>query len=160
MTHRIKNVRTKNPFIIEALFFDGTVKKYNVATLFPIYPQMKKLEDQSLFRSVQIDVGGYGISWNDSLDLEAETIWEDGVETGKSLTDPISELAFELTVEREKAGLTQKQLAERAGMYQAEISKLERGLSNPSVETLQRLAKCMGLTLQIRFQKVARVETG
>ncbi|MCC8044123.1 MAG: helix-turn-helix transcriptional regulator [Clostridiales bacterium] len=153
MTHRIKIVRTKNPCIVVALFFDGTVKEYNVATLFHVYPQMKELEDQVLFHSVQVDAGGYGISWNDTLDLEAETIWEDGVETGKALSDPISELAFELTVERERAGLTQKQLAERAGMYQAEISKLERGLSNPSVDTLQRLAQCMGLTLQISFQK-------
>lgn len=29
-----------------------------------------------------MDAGGYGISWNDELELEAEEIWEEGTETG------------------------------------------------------------------------------
>jgi len=153
MAHKIKTIKARENMMIEATFFDGTIKEYNIANLFSTYPQLKKLENNALFYAVQTDIGGYGISWNDDLDLDAETIWEEGTQIGKDCTDPILEVAFELTVEREKAGLTQKQLAERAGMYQAEISKIERGLSNPSILTLQRLAECMGLTLQIRFQK-------
>ncbi|MCD8347781.1 MAG: helix-turn-helix domain-containing protein [Lachnospiraceae bacterium] len=153
MAHKIKSIKAKENLMIEATFFDGSIKEYNIANLFSAYPQLKILENNPLFYAVQIDVGGYGISWSDDLDLDAETIWEEGFQIGKDCPDPILEVAFELTVEREKAGLTQKQLAERAGMYQAEISKIERGLSNPSILTLQRLAECMGLTLQIRFQK-------
>ncbi|MCD8076217.1 MAG: helix-turn-helix domain-containing protein [Lachnospiraceae bacterium] len=153
MAHKIKTIKAKEDLMVEATFFDGTIKEYNIVNLFSAYPQLKILENNPLFYAVQIDVGGYGISWSDDLDLDAETIWEEGVRIGKDCPDPILEVAFELTAEREKAGLTQKQLAERAGMYQAEISKIERGLSNPSILTLQRLAECMGLTLQIRFQK-------
>lgn len=41
---------------------------------------------------------------------------------------------------RKEYGLTQQQLAERTGISQADISKLENGNANPSLKTLQRLA--------------------
>ena len=47
--------------------------------------------------------------------------------------------------------MTQKELAEKTGIYQADISKLERGIGNPSVSTLKRLADGLGLDLQIDF---------
>ena len=52
---------------------------------------------------------------------------------------------------RHNAGLTQKDLSERSGIAQGDISKLERGISNPSVKTLQRLADSMGMMLKIEF---------
>ena len=45
---------------------------------------------------------------------------------------------------RKESGLTQKQLSERTGIAQADISKLERGNANPSLRTLQRLAAGWG----------------
>ena len=45
---------------------------------------------------------------------------------------------------RKESGLTQKQLSERTGIAQTDISKLERGNANPSLRTLQRLAAGMG----------------
>ena len=44
---------------------------------------------------------------------------------------------------RKESGLTQQQLAERTGISQADISKLENGNANPSLKTLQRLASAM-----------------
>lgn len=55
---------------------------------------------------------------------------------------------------RTKAGLTQKQLSERTGIAQADISKLERGNANPSLRTLRRLAAGMGMQVKIEFQPV------
>ncbi|MBR6332489.1 MAG: helix-turn-helix transcriptional regulator [Dehalococcoidales bacterium] len=52
---------------------------------------------------------------------------------------------------RQQAGLTQKELSERSGIAQGDISKMERGNANPSIHTLQRLAKGMGMTLKIKF---------
>ena len=57
---------------------------------------------------------------------------------------------------RKTAGLTQKQLAERTGIAQADISRLENGNANPSLKTLQRLAKGMGMRMQIQFIPTAR----
>lgn len=47
--------------------------------------------------------------------------------------------------------LTQKELAERTGINQADISKLENGTRNPSLKMLKRLAEGMGMALKIEF---------
>jgi len=52
---------------------------------------------------------------------------------------------------RKSSGLTQKELAERTGIAQGDISKLENGNANPSIRTLQRLAAGMGMTLKVEF---------
>ena len=53
---------------------------------------------------------------------------------------------------RRSSGLTQKELAERTGMAQSDISRLERGAGNPSLKTLRRLAAGMGMRVRIEFQ--------
>ncbi|MCD8130004.1 MAG: helix-turn-helix domain-containing protein [Lachnospiraceae bacterium] len=67
-------------------------------------------------------------------------------------TSIMLQLAANLSEARERAGLTQKQLAERTGIYQADISKIERGPGNPSVATLRRLAEGLGMELEIEFR--------
>ena len=52
---------------------------------------------------------------------------------------------------RNSSGLTQKQLSERSGIAQGDISKLENGNGNPSIRTLKRLADAMGKKLRIEF---------
>ena len=52
---------------------------------------------------------------------------------------------------RTSRNLTQKELAERTGINQADISKLENGTRNPSVNLLKRLADGMGMALRIEF---------
>lgn len=52
---------------------------------------------------------------------------------------------------RTSKNITQKELAERTGINQADISKLENGTRNPSVNLLKRLAEGMGMTLKIEF---------
>lgn len=52
---------------------------------------------------------------------------------------------------REEKALTQKQLAEKTGITQADISRLENGTGNPSIRTLKRLAAGLGMTLKVEF---------
>ncbi|RGS46773.1 XRE family transcriptional regulator [Holdemanella biformis] len=52
---------------------------------------------------------------------------------------------------RTSQNLTQKQLAEKTGIYQADISKLENGTRNPSINLLKRLAEGMDMMLKIEF---------
>jgi len=47
--------------------------------------------------------------------------------------------------------LTQKQLSERTGINQADISKLENGTRNPSLNMLKRLADGLDMTLRLEF---------
>ena len=52
---------------------------------------------------------------------------------------------------RIKQNLTQKELASRTGIDQADISKLENGTKNPSLKLLKKLAVGMGMQLKIEF---------
>ena len=52
---------------------------------------------------------------------------------------------------RVSQNLTQKQLAERSGINQADISKLENGTRNLSINLLKRLADGMDMALKIEF---------
>jgi DNA-binding XRE family transcriptional regulator len=52
---------------------------------------------------------------------------------------------------RETSGMTQKELALRAGIHQGDISKLERGNTNPSLKTLRKFADALGKNLRIEF---------
>ena len=52
---------------------------------------------------------------------------------------------------RKKSHLTQKQLAERTGIDQSDISKLETGNANPTLQVLKRLADGMDIVLKLEF---------
>lgn len=53
---------------------------------------------------------------------------------------------------RKAAGMTQKDLAERMGTAQANISRFESGSYNPSLAFLEKMAKSLGKTLKISFE--------
>lgn len=53
---------------------------------------------------------------------------------------------------RTNSGLTQEELSKKSGINQANISKLEHGKANPSISTLQKLAKGLGKRLVISFE--------
>ncbi|HIQ67815.1 MAG TPA: helix-turn-helix transcriptional regulator [Candidatus Faecousia excrementigallinarum] len=55
---------------------------------------------------------------------------------------------------RKRSGLTQKELSDRSGINQADISRIERGVGNPSLRTIKRLASSMGMTVKLEFTPV------
>ena len=52
---------------------------------------------------------------------------------------------------RTSQNLTQKELSDRTGIAQTEISRLENGTRNPSIKLLRRLADGMGMVLNVTF---------
>ena len=52
---------------------------------------------------------------------------------------------------RKNSGITQKQLSEKTGIAQGDISKIETGEANPSLKTLKRLASGMDMRLRLEF---------
>lgn len=65
--------------------------------------------------------------------------------------EPEFEIIQAMIDARNASGLTQKQLSERTGIAQGDISKLENGNANPSLRTLRRLAAGMGMRLKLEF---------
>ncbi len=57
---------------------------------------------------------------------------------------------------REDQQLSQRQLSEKTGITQADISKIESGEANPTLETLKKLASGLGMNLNISFTPVIR----
>lgn len=60
---------------------------------------------------------------------------------------------------RNEKEITQKDLSNMTGISQGDISKIENGNANPSINTLKRLAKALGKDLKISFvDKIERRE--
>jgi HTH-type transcriptional regulator / antitoxin HipB len=59
------------------------------------------------------------------------------------------ELAEAVRTRREELGLSQRQLAERAGMTQPGVARFEAGGTTPTISVLERLASALGLQLTI-----------
>jgi ribosome-binding protein aMBF1 (putative translation factor) len=91
-------------------------------------------------------------SWDD---LKAERGDAPDAQAGYEEARRAYEVAREVRRQREAAGLTQRQLADRAGMTQSVIARLEAGGTEPTLATLDRVARALGLELTIAFQRVA-----
>jgi ribosome-binding protein aMBF1 (putative translation factor) len=65
----------------------------------------------------------------------------------------VFEHAYDIAVQvmelREKRGLTQAQLAERCGIDQADISRIERGSTSPTARTLQRIGEALDADVRL-----------
>ena len=60
-------------------------------------------------------------------------------------------LVKEIVRVRQEQHLTQSQLAQKIGIQQSNVSRLERGHSNPSIEFIEKVAKGLGCKLKIEF---------
>lgn len=52
---------------------------------------------------------------------------------------------------RKQQHITQQELSKRTGITQADISRIENGTRNPSLDMIKRLAKGMGMRLKLEF---------
>lgn len=51
---------------------------------------------------------------------------------------------------RKESGMTQTELAEKIGADKSYISRIERGLTIPSISTFYRIVSAMGLTVELK----------
>ena len=151
MFHTIKEITSLENLEIKVIFHGGIEKSYDIRKMFDPFPQMKELENGDLFKSAVLDPGGYGISWNDELDIDAEEIWEDEEEIKRHQISLEEEVGIKIAKAREIRNMTQKELAEVTGISQANICKLEKGKLNPSLNILKRVAKGLNMNLSLDF---------
>ena len=80
MFYKVKSVKCLDNFILEIVFENNIIKYYDVNNLFEKWTVFKKLKIiNGLFEQVKVDNGGYGISWNEEIDLSCNELWENGV---------------------------------------------------------------------------------
>ena len=84
------NVATVTPladYILLVKFENGTSKKYDIKPLFSKWAVFNDLViQQGLFELVKVDTGGFGITWNDNIDLSCDELWNNGIELVKEVS--------------------------------------------------------------------------
>ena len=80
-------------------------------------------------------------------DFLNEQLKEDEFRKEYDALQPEFDIIRAIVEARTSQNLTQKELAERTGINQADISKLENGTRNPSLKLLKRLPDGMGMDL-------------
>ncbi len=79
MFHKIKSVHPLPDYKLYITFMNGETRSYNVIPLFAKWPAFRVLQTEpGLFEQVKVDSGGYGIIWNDEIDLEGEEVYWNG----------------------------------------------------------------------------------
>ena len=82
MFHKVKNVTALPEYVLLAHFMDGSDKLYDMKQLFAQYPIFRSFETTpGLFEQAKADVGGYGIVWNEDIDIDADEIYQNGTDT-------------------------------------------------------------------------------
>ena len=154
--YKLQDVIPQENNKVKAFFTNGKVLLYDTKPLLEAIPAFSLLQqDSELFHSAKVSPNGDMIVWNEHLNLNAKTIYENGIviEVQKHSPSINRLLAYNLQITRKKAGLTQTELSKSTGISQADISRIERGLGNPSLDTLNRLADGLNMSLHIEFHE-------
>ncbi|MBQ9227778.1 MAG: DUF2442 domain-containing protein [Eubacterium sp.] len=78
MFHKVKSVNVLPNYQLSVHFAEGVTKIYDVKPLMQKYTAFKPLENAELFSSAEVDVGGYGVIWNDDIDISCDELFEHG----------------------------------------------------------------------------------
>jgi len=152
MFHKITSLAALPDYVLLVGFANGEYRQFDVKPLMHKYIPFKALENiNGLYEQARIDVGGYGVVWNDELDLSAQGLYEQG----NSCNPPGNIEAYKqsllsgLVKARQKFGVSQKQLEILSGITQPCIARTEKGTTDPTLTTLLRMLEPLGLTLAI-----------
>lgn len=80
MFHKVQKVTPLPNYTSLACFENGAKKKYFDEPLFKKWEVFTTLSSvNGLFQQVKVDIGGYGIMWNDEIDISCEELYENGM---------------------------------------------------------------------------------
>ncbi len=165
---KVKEVKALENWLLSVLFVNGIRKTYDISPLFEEFPDMFKplKQNPSIFPHVSVDCGGCAVAWSDEIDIPESELWENGVPDpiGDSWDDFRAEIFSpeeiaenDLRVDlicafikaRNEQGISQKKLEELSGVKQPVIARMEKGKSNPQLDTVLKLLRPLGLTLAV-----------
>ena len=79
MFHKVKAVNALPDFFLSVQFAEGVTKLYDVKPLFEKWDAFRAFSSSpELFWRVRTDPGGYGVIWNDDLDLSCDELFANG----------------------------------------------------------------------------------
>lgn len=77
MIPKVVSIDIVDQYILNIRFSNDVVKLFDVGKLLSD-SRFEALKNKALFYNVQVDAGGYGISWNDEIDLSEYELWTNG----------------------------------------------------------------------------------
>ena len=79
--HKVKSVECLPDFQLFVHFEENTEKVYSIKKLCEVNAIFNSLlNNPSLFYEAKVDKGGFGVIWNDELDISCNELWENGIE--------------------------------------------------------------------------------
>ena len=126
--------------LFDVWFLDSTVKRYDILSLSDKFPQLNQLKDRTLFEKGRM-LGWSTVVWNDEgIDVTSEYDYDEIY---------LAVLGYKIKDARLALFMSQEDLAKKTGIDQSDLSKIEKGLANPTVKMLNRIAK--GLSLKVNI---------
>ena len=79
MFYKVKHVQPLDNYKLLVKFENDIKKIYDVSQLFSKFDVFNQLRNiKGLFYQVKVDIGGFGISWNNEIDLSCNELWNNG----------------------------------------------------------------------------------
>ena len=139
----------KEKTILDVYFSDKSVKRYDMLSLADKYPMFNELKNRKLFLKGKL-LGWGSVYFNDDIDIDTETIYYDGIDVSYEYDDiSLVVLGFKIKDKRLEREMTQQELANIIKIDQADLSKIEKGKFNISINTLERICKGLACDLNI-----------
>ena len=77
--HKVKSVKPLSDMRLCVEFDNFVIKTCDIKPLMDEWEILNDLKTPGLFQLVHVDANGYGIAWNDYLDLSCNELWDRGV---------------------------------------------------------------------------------
>lgn len=140
---------------LKVTFFDGSVRKVDIKKIADVSRQyVIVINDKKNFKKVEVDKSKGRLVWPSGIRLSGEMAYVNGIVVDSiQIKDAVVNFAERLRVYREALFMTQKELGEKTGIDQADISKIERAEVNPSLSTMAKLIEGTGHSLQFSEEK-------
>lgn len=146
----IKDIKLLDDLSIIITFSNAEVRKLDMHPIMEEYPLFYALEENNLFKNAKIDLGGFGLVWNEEFLISAADAYSRSTpleETPKSVLSSV--LIKSIVDARKKEGLTQSDLADLTDLKQPAIAKIEKGNSDPRLSTILAIVDKLGYSLEL-----------
>jgi hypothetical protein len=89
--YRIVSAQTIGDRLLMVQFTNQEVRKYDITPLLE-KPMFLPLNNPGFFKSFRVDLGGYGLVWNDEIDISEYELWQNGIRVTEEELEQYSEV--------------------------------------------------------------------
>jgi hypothetical protein len=88
---RIVSAKAIGDRLLLIKFTNQEVRKYDITHLLE-KPMFAPLSNPGFFKNFKVDLGGYGLVWNDEIDISEYELWQNGIHVTEEELEQYSEV--------------------------------------------------------------------